>query len=97
MGCPLFDHNHQVLGAMVIQSYDKEHTFSDEDQALFAQIANHVSSALQGLQSMDRLERAVQERTAQLQHEVAERRRAETSSAALCWPTCRPRPRAAAA
>jgi hypothetical protein len=36
MGCPLFDHNHQVLGAMVIQSYDKEHTFSDEDQALFA-------------------------------------------------------------
>ncbi|GJJ05623.1 hypothetical protein RugamoR64_61610 [Duganella rhizosphaerae] len=83
MGCPLLDQNHQSLGAIVIQSYDKEHTFSEEDQALFALIANHVSSALQGLQSMDRLERAVQERTALLAHEVAERRRAENIQRAL--------------
>ncbi|MYN20198.1 GAF domain-containing protein [Rugamonas sp. FT107W] len=83
MGCPLLDQNHQALGAIVIQSYDKQHTFSEEDQALFALIANHVSSALQGLQSMDRLERAVQERTAQLSHEVAERRRAEAIQRAL--------------
>jgi len=83
MGCPLLDQNHQVLGAIVIQSYDKLHTFSQEDQALFALIANHVSSALRGLQSMDRLERAVQERTALLAHEVAERRRAETIQRAL--------------
>ena len=83
LGCPLMDQNHQVLGAVVIQSYDKEHTFSDEDVALFSLIANHVSSALQGLQSMDRLERAVQERTALLAHEVAERRRAENIQRAL--------------
>ncbi len=83
MGCPLLDQNHQSLGAIVIQSYDKEHTFSEEDQALFALIANQVSSALQGLQSMDRLERAVQERTALLAHEVAERRRAENIQRAL--------------
>ncbi|SEO52352.1 Signal transduction histidine kinase [Duganella sp. CF517] len=83
MGCPLLDQNNQVLGAIVIQSYDKQHTFSHEDQALFALIANHVSSALRGLQSMDRLERAVQERTALLAHEVAERRRAETIQRAL--------------
>jgi len=83
MGCPLLDQNHQALGAIVIQSYDKEHTFSEEDQALFALIANHVSSALQGLQSVDRLERAVQERTALLAHEVAERRRAENIQRAL--------------
>ena len=83
MGCPLLDQNHQAMGAIVIQSYDKEHTFSEEDQALFALIANHVSSALQGLQSMDRLERAVQERTALLAHEVAERRRAENIQRAL--------------
>ncbi|MBP1206284.1 signal transduction histidine kinase [Duganella sp. 1411] len=83
MGCPLLDQNHQVLGAIVIQSYDKQHTFSQEDQALFALIANHVSSALRGLQSMDRLERAVQERTALLAHEVAERRRAEAIQRAL--------------
>ncbi|HZX28429.1 MAG TPA: GAF domain-containing protein, partial [Telluria sp.] len=83
MGCPLLDQHHQALGAMVIQSYDKQHTYSDEDQALFVQIAHHVSVALQGLQSMDRLERAVQERTALLAHEVAERRRAEGVQHAL--------------
>ena len=83
MGCPLLDHNHQTLGAMVIQSYDKQHTFSEEDQAVFSLIANHVSSALQGLQSMDRLERAVHERTAALEYEVAERRRAESLQRAL--------------
>jgi signal transduction histidine kinase len=83
MGCPLVDHNQQVLGAMVIQSYDKQHTFNEEDQALFQLIASHVSSALQGLQSMDRLERAVHERTAALEYEVAERRRAENLQRAL--------------
>ncbi|WP_338770338.1 GAF domain-containing sensor histidine kinase [Massilia sp. METH4] len=66
IGCPLMDQNHQPLGAIVIQSYDKEHTYSEEDQALFALIASQVSSALQGRQSMDRLERAVQERTLRL-------------------------------
>src|SRR5450830_48949 len=83
IGCPLLDQQQQALGAIVIQSYTAEHRFSDEDQALFALIATHVSSALQGLQSMDRLERAVQERTALLAHEVAERRRAESIQRAL--------------
>jgi signal transduction histidine kinase len=83
MGCPLLDQNHQALGAIVIQSYSSDHTYNEEDQALFALIANHVSAALQGLQSMDRLERAVQERTARLAHEVAERRRAEKVQHAL--------------
>jgi signal transduction histidine kinase len=83
MGCPLLDQNHQALGVIVIQSYSSKHTYNDEDQALFALIANHVSAALQGLQSMDRLERAVQERTARLAHEVAERRRAEKVQHAL--------------
>ncbi|PKV47124.1 signal transduction histidine kinase [Janthinobacterium sp. 61] len=83
IGCPLLDQQHQVLGAIVIQSYDAQHRFSLEDQALFALIATHVSSALQGMQSMDRLEKAVQERTALLAHEVAERRRAENLQHAL--------------
>ena len=83
MGCPLLDQQHEVLGAIVIQSYIPEHTYSEEDQALFALIANHVSNALQGMQSMDRLERAVQERTAALAREVAERRRAEQVQHAL--------------
>lgn len=71
MGCPLLDQQHQAQGAIVIQSYSPEHTFSDEDQALFSLIANHVSNALQGLQSMDRLERAVHERTAMLEQQNA--------------------------
>ncbi|GAB3447831.1 GAF domain-containing protein [Massilia solisilvae] len=83
IGCPLLDQQHQALGAIVIQSYTPAHRYSDEDQALFALIANHVSIALQGLQSMDRLERAVQERTAALAIEVAERRRAEQLQHAL--------------
>ena len=83
MGCPLLDQQHDVVGAIVIQSYSPEYTFSAEDQALFQLIANHVSAALQSLQSMDRLERAVQERTALLAIEVAERRRAETVQHAL--------------
>ena len=71
MGCPLLDLQHQALGAIVIQSYLPEHTFSAEDQALFALLANHVSNALQGLQSMDRLERAVRERTVMLEQQNA--------------------------
>jgi signal transduction histidine kinase len=83
MGRPLFDQQHAVLGAIVIQSHLPGHTYSAEDEALFALIANHVSNALQGLQSMDRLERAVQERTRALAREVAERRRAEQIQHAL--------------
>ncbi|MGH8853610.1 MAG: GAF domain-containing sensor histidine kinase [Telluria sp.] len=83
MGAPLLDRHQQALGAIVIQSYTKNVTYSEEDQALFSQIAMHVSNALQGLQSMDRLERAVEERTAALAIEVAERRRAEQVQHAL--------------
>lgn len=71
MGCALLDQQHQALGAIVIQSYTPDHTFSEEDQALFALLANHVSNALQGLQSMDRLEKAVHERTAALEQKNA--------------------------
>lgn len=71
MGYPLLDQHERALGAIVIQSYDAQHTFSEEDQALFVVIARHVATALQDLQSMDRLERAVAERTALLEQQNA--------------------------
>jgi hypothetical protein len=71
IGCPLLDQQHLPLGAIVIQSYTPEHTCSDEDQALFGVIANHAPVALQSLQSVDRLERAVHERTILLEAQNA--------------------------
>jgi two-component system NtrC family sensor kinase len=78
IGCPLLDQHHRVLGAIVIQSYDIEHRYSEEDEALFGIIANHVSVALQGLQSVDRLERAVQERTEMLERQNTALREAQS-------------------
>ncbi len=83
MGYPLVDHQKRTLGAMVVQSYDKQVLYSEEDQALFEMIARHISNALEAFQSVDKLERAVQERTALLAHEVAERRRSEKIQSAL--------------
>ncbi|MFZ6724784.1 GAF domain-containing protein [Undibacterium sp. MH2W] len=83
MGHPLLDQARGILGAMVIQIYDKDHHYSNEDQELFGLIAGHVSTALQNLMSVDRLERAVKQRTAMLEHQVEERRRAEALQRAL--------------
>ncbi|MFZ6771611.1 GAF domain-containing sensor histidine kinase [Undibacterium sp. SXout7W] len=78
MGYPLFDHQRDVIGVMVVQSYDKKHLFTQGDQKLFGLIAAHVSSALHSAISVDRLEQAVRERTFMLEHEVEERKKAET-------------------
>ena len=83
MGYPLIDHQKDCLGAMVIQSYDQRYLYTHEDQALFQLIAGHVSNALQQFQSVDRLEKAVSERTALLKHEISERRRSEQIQKAL--------------
>lgn len=83
MGYPLMDHQRRALGAMVIQSYDEKHMYSLEDQGLFGLIAAHVSVALESLISVDRLEQAVRERTAMLEREIEERRKAETLQRAL--------------
>jgi signal transduction histidine kinase len=83
MGCPLLDQHQQALGAIVIQSYTPEISFSLEDQALFSQIASHVAIALQSLQNRDSLELAVKQRTTLLEHEIAERKHAEALQRAL--------------
>ncbi|MDE2430330.1 MAG: GAF domain-containing protein, partial [Burkholderiales bacterium] len=78
MGHPLLDQQRRALGIMVIQIYDTGHTYSEEDQALFGMIAGHVSVALQSMISVDQLEQAVRERTIALEHEIEERKKAET-------------------
>jgi signal transduction histidine kinase len=77
MGMPLRLSDGQILGALVIQSYRADRTYSDEDEALFGQIADHISTALEKLTATQRLELAIVERTRQLESEVSERRKAE--------------------
>ena len=77
MGMPLRLSDGQMLGALVIQSYRADRTYSDEDAVLFGQIADHISTALEKLTATQRLEDAIVERTRQLANEVIERRRAE--------------------
>lgn len=83
MGMPLRLSDGQILGALVIQSYRADRTYSDEDAALFAQIADHISTALEKLTATQRLEQAIAERTRQLEQEVGERRKAEAMQRGL--------------
>ncbi len=77
IGMPLPTSDGRVLGALVIQSYDPARMYSDEDVLLFEQIADHIATTLELLTATQRLERAIRERTSQLEQEVIERRKAE--------------------
>ena len=77
IGMPLRLSDERILGALVIQSYHAERTYSDEDIALFGLIADHIATLVERVSASVRLEQAIAERTSQLEHEVAERRRAE--------------------
>ncbi|MBS0213373.1 MAG: GAF domain-containing sensor histidine kinase [Proteobacteria bacterium] len=77
VGMPLRLSGKHILGALVIQSYREDRIYSDEDIALFERIADHIATMLQRVTATQRLEKAIAERTLQLEHEVAERRKAE--------------------
>jgi signal transduction histidine kinase len=83
LGEPLHASDGRVIGAVVIQSYQPGRIYSDEDIALFGQIADHISTALEKLTATQRLEQAIAERTRELEREVAERRQAEKLQAGL--------------
>ena len=77
VGMPLRLSDGKILGALVIQSYHADRIYTDEDVALFGQIADHISTTLEKLTATQRLEQAITERTRELEHEVAVRRKAE--------------------
>ena len=82
LGVPLIDEG-EVRGAMVVQSYDDEQSFTEEDKELLQFVASHILTSLDRLQHKQELERKVVERTQELQAEVHERKRAEKLQSAL--------------
>ncbi|GAB3376004.1 EAL domain-containing protein [Lysobacter rhizosphaerae] len=72
-----------VLGAIVVQSYDRANRYDEEDRALLGFVAQHILTALRRKQAQEELEHRVQERTSALMAEVVERQRGEKVQSAL--------------
>ncbi|MGH8443221.1 MAG: EAL domain-containing protein [Nevskiaceae bacterium] len=67
----------QVLGAVLVQSYDVAIHFSEDDRALLGYVAQHILTALLRKQAQAELEQRVQDRTRELREQIAERERIE--------------------
>ena len=80
----------EVFGAVVVQSYEPQYTYGEQDRALLTFVAQHLGAALQRRWAQVELERRVLDRTNELREanralraEVEERQRGETLQAAL--------------
>ena len=80
----------EVFGAVVVQSYEPQHTYGEQERALLTFVAQHLGAALQRRWAQVELERRVLDRTNELREanralraEVEERQRGEQLQAAL--------------
>ena len=82
LGVPMLEDG-VVRGAVVVQSYDPESRYTEDDRALLGYVAQHILTALARRDAQEELERRVEERTRELREQVAERERSERLQAAL--------------
>jgi diguanylate cyclase (GGDEF)-like protein len=82
MGVPIVEDN-QVLGAVVVQSYDPAVRYSESDQAILGYVAQHILGALSRRDAQEELERRVEARTLELRKQIHERQRSEQLQRAL--------------
>jgi diguanylate cyclase (GGDEF)-like protein len=82
LGVPMVDEG-VVRGAVVVQSYDPDSRYTEDDRALLGYVAQHILTALARRDAQEELERRVDERTRELREQVLERERSERLQAAL--------------
>jgi diguanylate cyclase (GGDEF)-like protein len=82
LGVPMVDEG-VVRGAVVVQSYDPDSRYTEDDRVLLGYVAQHILTALARRDAQEELERRVEERTRELREQIAERERSERLQAAL--------------
>ncbi|WP_133468186.1 EAL domain-containing protein [Paraglaciecola marina] len=89
VGVPL-KRGSQVIGAIVVQSYDETERYSQEDLELLLFVSQHIVNCLDRVKSRELTEKTIRQRTKQmrqineeLQEEISERQKVEALQQAL--------------